>query len=531
MEAHVRNLRIGLRLAIGFGLSVAISAVLAVVGMVALQSVTRTTATVVNVDVPMLRLAADARVSVLELRRYERDLMLAMSDPEGAAKAAAAWRAEARVLEGRIEALAKRAAVEDRGAIDDMARQLKGYQDSFGKVAGIAQGEALTSDQLVSTVEGYRRASESMDATAAAIADRHGEKMAKEGAAASDASERANGLLLVALIAAIVAGVSVSVAITRTITGPLQGVVAAVERMAAGDLTDPPVVDRGDETGRLQAATRQLAEQFAEAIGAIRESASELTEASTQVSYTAREVTDGTTKQAASVEEASASLEEMGSSISQNAEHSRRTGQLAADGARRGDEGGRAVRETVGAMREIAERTAIVEEIAYQTNLLALNAAIEAARAGEHGRGFAVVASEVRKLAERAQRAAQEIATITSTSTASAERSGQLIEELVPAIRKTAEVAAEVASASAEQASGVAQLVQTMGVVDQVTQRNSTAADQLTASAMALQSQAETLLQLVGRFRVPGAEGPRAIAARSLRPATAALPGIVARTA
>jgi methyl-accepting chemotaxis protein len=527
----VRDLRIGLRLAIGFGLSVAISAVLAIVGMVALQTVTRATAAVMNVDVPMLRLAADARVSVLELRRGERDLMLAMGDPEGAAKAAAAWRAEARVLEGKIEALEKRASVEDRAAIAELARQLKGYQDSFAKVAGIAQGEALTSEQLVSTVEGYRRASESMDATAAAIADRHGEVMVREGAAASDAGERASGLLIVALIAAIVAGVSVSVVITRTITVPLQGVVAAVERMAGGDLTDPPVVDRGDETGRLQAATRQLAEQFAEAIGAIRDSASELTDASARVSETAQEVTDGTTKQAASVEEASASLEEMGSSISQNAEHSKRTGQLAADGARRGDEGGRAVKETVGAMREIAERTAIVEEIAYQTNLLALNAAIEAARAGEHGRGFAVVASEVRKLAERAQKAAQEIASITGTSTASAERSGRLIDELVPAIRKTAEVAAEVASASAEQASGVAQLAQTMGVVDQVTQRNSTAAEQLTASAAALQSQAEMLLGLVGRFRVPGAEGHRTAPGRALRAAPAALPAVAARSA
>ena len=520
----MKNLRIGLRLSIGFGLSVAISAILAFVGMAALSAVTRTTATVVNVDAPMLRLASDARVSVLELRRFERDLMLAMSDPEGAARAAEGWGSEARLLEGKIDALAASASPEDREAIEGMARQLEGYRSSFAKVAGIARGESLSAEELVATVDGFRRASESMAAAAAAIADRHASVMSKEGAAAAAAGEQAYTAIVVALIVAIVAGVGVSVVITRSITGPLEGVVSAVERMAEGDLTDPPAVDRGDEAGRLQAATRKLAEQFAEAIGAIRDGARELTEASSQVASTAREVTDGTTKQAASVEEASASLEQMGSSIGQNADHSRRTGELAEDGARRGDEGGRAVRETVVAMREIAERTAIVEEIAYQTNLLALNAAIEAARAGDHGRGFAVVASEVRKLAERAQRAAQEIADITGTSTASAERSGQLIDELVPAIRKTAEVAAEVASASAEQASGVTQLVQAMGVVDQVTQRNSSAAEELTASAVSLQEQAETLLRLVGRFRVPGVTVPRSAEVGARRPLPVGLP-------
>jgi methyl-accepting chemotaxis protein len=518
----VRNLRIGLRLAVGFGLGVAISAVLAVVGLVALGAVTRTTEKVVNLDAPMLRLADAARFSVLELRRHERDLMLAIADPDAAARATEGWRAEARTLRERIDDLSKRAEGEDRGPIDDMRRQLDGYEAAFAKVSGIARGETLGTEELVATVQGFRRSSEAMAEAAAAISDRHGRVMVAEGEEATAAGRRAAWMLIVALAAAIVAGVTVSIAITRTITVPLGGVVASVERMARGDLTEPPVVDRGDETGRLQAATRQLAEEFARALAEIRAGAAELNDASSQVSFTAREVTDGTTKQSASVEEASASLEEMGASINQNADHSRKTGELAAEGARRGDEGGRAVRETVAAMREIADRTAIVEEIAYQTNLLALNAAIEAARAGEHGRGFAVVASEVRKLAERAQRAAQEIAVITHSSSQSAERSGKLIDDLVPTIRRTSEVAAEVASASSEQAAGVAQLVQAMGVVDQVTQRNATAADQLNGAATALQAQAESLLALVGRFKVhvevarsaePAVHGPRALAA------------------
>jgi methyl-accepting chemotaxis protein len=192
----------------------------------------------------------------------------------------------------------------------------------------------------------------------------------------------------------------------------------------------------------------------------------------------------------------------MSSSITQNAENSRQTESMAKEGSRNAEEGGKAVMETVAAMRSIAERISIIEEIAYQTNLLALNAAIEAARAGEHGKGFAVVATEVRKLAERAQKAAKEVGTLAGSSVAVAERSGQLIVDLVPAIRKTADLVQEVAAASAEQSSGVAQVSKAMGIVDQVTQRNASAAEELSSTAEEMATQAEALQQLVGFFTV-----------------------------
>jgi methyl-accepting chemotaxis protein len=154
------------------------------------------------------------------------------------------------------------------------------------------------------------------------------------------------------------------------------------------------------------------------------------------------------------------------------------------------------------AMRSIAEKVSIIEEIAYQTNLLALNAAIEAARAGEHGRGFAVVASEVRKLAERSQSSAKEITTLASSSVSIAERSGVLLNELVPAIRKTTELVQEVAAASQEQASGVTQVNKAMGQMDQVTQRNASAAEELSSTAEELSSQAEALKQLMEFFKI-----------------------------
>ena len=207
----------------------------------------------------------------------------------------------------------------------------------------------------------------------------------------------------------------------------------------------------------------------------------------------------------------------MSASIGQNAENSRQTEQLAVKGSKDAEESGRTVKETVLAMRQIAEKVSIIEEIAYQTNLLALNAAIEAARAGDHGRGFAVVATEVRKLAERSQSAAKEISSLAASSVEVAERSGQLLEELVPGIRKTADLVQEVTAASSEQSSGVGQINRAMSQVDQVTQRNASAAEELASTAEEMAAQAEALQQLVSTFRL----SELAVGARSVthRPA------------
>jgi methyl-accepting chemotaxis protein len=195
-------------------------------------------------------------------------------------------------------------------------------------------------------------------------------------------------------------------------------------------------------------------------------------------------------------------MEEMNASISQNAENSRKMEQMARKGAQDAGQSGQAVQEAVTAMKLIAEKIAVIEEIAYQTNMLALNAAIEAARAGEHGRGFAVVAGEVRNLAERCRTAAQEIGGLAAANVQIAERSGGLLTELVPAIQKTADLVQEVASTSREQAAGVNQINGAISQVGLVTQRNAAGAEELSSTAEELASQAEALQEMISFFRV-----------------------------
>jgi methyl-accepting chemotaxis protein len=330
-------------------------------------------------------------------------------------------------------------------------------------------------------------------------------------AAAAQEAWRIVGAAL-AIIAVLVLGAAI---VVRSITGPLAGAIRVAERIAGGDLRDAVAVTREDELGRLQVAMAKMTDKLALVIAEVRGGADALGGASQQVSGASQTLSQGTGEQAASVEETSASLEEMTASIARNAEGARETAAAATAGAARAEEGGRAVAETVRAMKAITERISVVEEIAYQTNLLALNAAIEAARAGEHGRGFAVVAAEVRKLAERSQKAAKEIGSLAGSSVAVAERSASLIGEVVPRIQSTAELVQEVAAASEQQAAGVEQVSRAMAVVDQTTQRNAAAAEELSSTAEELSAQAESLQQLVGFFQVrdvprPAARGPRA---------------------
>jgi len=327
----------------------------------------------------------------------------------------------------------------------------------------------------------------------------------------------ASTFILLALLSLIVAGIAVYWIIHHWVSRPIQNLAVLASAVARGDLSQTPERINDDEIGELASAFSNMVESLRTMTWRVKVAAEDMVSASSQVSASAQQLSRGTSEQAASVEETTSSLQQMSASITQNADHSRQMEQMANQGAHEMAQCSQVVIESVHAMKSIAEKISIIEEIAYQTNLLALNAAIEAARAGEHGKGFAVVAAEVRKLAERSQIAAQEIGTLAAHSVGTAEHAGEALRALVPSIKKTAELVQEVATASREQSAGVSQVNSAMGQVDQVTQANASAAEELSATAQQVAGQAAKLQEIVSRFRLYGMKLAQIEAAASSR--------------
>ena len=273
------------------------------------------------------------------------------------------------------------------------------------------------------------------------------------------------------------------------------------ERISEGDLTvEPRPLSERDTLGvALKAMVERLRGVVSDALSA----SDNVSSGSQELSSAAEQVSQGATEQASSAEEASASMEQMAANIKQNADNAAQTEKIARQSAKDAEVSGEAVNRAVDAMQTIAEKITIVQEIARQTDLLALNAAVEAARAGEHGKGFAVVASEVRKLAERSQSAAAEIGAVSGETVKAAQSAGDMLAELVPNIRKTAELVSEISAACREQDIGASQINEAIQQLDKVTQQNASASEQMSATSEELAAQSEELQTSIAYFRVP----------------------------
>lgn len=395
-------------------------------------------------------------------------------------------------------------------AITRVAEDLKLLDGVKGAAANYKSSleEFLKLGEEIAAITAKRRDAGAGVVAAAKATSEAGVKATQDGsAAAGSALAAASTIMITGLVAALLIGVVVAFFLTVGITRPvLQGVEFA-KRMAGGDFTTQLDINQKDEIGVLAQALNDMVLRLRQVVADVRGATENVASGSEELSASSETLSQGATEQAAAIEEVSSSMEQMASNIKQNADNALQTEKIALQAAKDAQEGGVAVNKAVDAMKNIAEKIGIIEEIARQTNLLALNAAIEAARAGEHGKGFAVVAAEVRKLAERSGNAAGEISDLSSSTVTVSEKAGEMLMKLVPDIQRTAELVQEIAAATGEQNAGADQINKAIQQLDQVIQQNASASEEMASTSEELSSQAQQLQQTMGFFQVDASGG------------------------
>ncbi|TVR04605.1 MAG: HAMP domain-containing protein [Spirochaetaceae bacterium] len=524
----MKNIALGVKLIGGFLIVAIITLAVGAVGYFGITTLADNAAYIGTNRIPDLLVLGDMNRERMVIRAQTLDVYSVENEAD-LTRATAAYRniqqQRARswqIMESSMEQFRQIPRATERGRV--LVQQLYGeyqaWRDSYVPLDRIIDqlARATTQEQRSTLYADYRAAvaimvpiSDAMGATFDTLSDNNTTNTRLQ--IENDAAVAANLLRIsiTAMVVAVVAAIGLGILLTRGITGPVQAGVAFAQALAGGDMTANIDVNQKDEIGVLAAALREMREKLVSVVTDVKSAAVNVSSGSQEMSSNAQQLSQGATEQAASAEEVSASMEEMGSNIRQNADNAMQTDSIARKSAERAEEGGKAVSETVSAMREIAEKISIIEEIARNTNLLALNAAIEAARAGEHGKGFAVVASEVRKLAERSQKAAGEISELSRKSVSVAESAGQMITEIIPDIRRTAELVQEINAASGEQNSGADQINKAIAQLDQVIQQNASASEEMASMAEELNSQADQLQSTISFFRLAENGDHRAI--------------------
>jgi len=529
-----KNMKIGMRLGLGFGLMVLLLAAISIVSYMRLSQINGEIANMVNDKFPKTVLANNVIGQINIFARALRNSLLVKS--EDVAKELDRVAEARKEITKNFDQLEKNIRSEEGKKV--LAKALEArkiYVVDLEKLLEL-QKAGKRDEAIQYMVTEMRKTQGDYIKAVTELVDFQADLMKKTGDEANSAAEGAQRLILILSIGAILIALSFAFWLTRSITRPLNEAVTVANQLAEGDLTARIEVTSRDETGMLLAAMQNMVAKLSQIIGEVRGAADSLSSASEEVSATAQSLSQGSSEQAASVEETSASVEQMSASITQNTENAKVTDGMASQAAKQAAEGGDAVKQTVGAMKQIADKIGIIDDIAYQTNMLALNAAIEAARAGEHGKGFAVVAAEVRKLAERSQVAAQEIGQVAGSSVELAEKAGKLLDEMVPSINKTSDLVQEITAASEEQSSGVGQINTAMNQLNQTTQQNASASEELAATAEEMSSQSEQLQQLMSFFKIESGSGAagasrKAPSRQAKAPVGAKLAGMVRQAA
>jgi methyl-accepting chemotaxis protein len=516
----MKNLKIGTRLAGGFGIVLLLTMLMAWIGLSHMQSVAEATHEMMQQPLAKERMISDwYRLIHTSVRRTSA--ISKSSDPSlgpyFAADTAASTK-EVNELQKKVEALLE--GDEEKKLFDNMMAARKRYVASRdGIVALKKEGKLEEADALLDksfTPDGKAY----LDALAALLDLQR--KSIDTNALEIESSYQKNRQFMLGF-AMVVLGLGAFCAwrLTRGITQPLGRAVEIACAVASNDLRSDIVVDSSDETGRLLQALKSMNEGLARIVGEVRSGTDQIATASGQIAAGNQDLSSRTEQQAGSLEETASSMEELTSTVKQNADNARQANQLAVAASQVAERGGAVVGQVVDTMesintsaRKIVDIISVIDGIAFQTNILALNAAVEAARAGEQGRGFAVVATEVRNLAHRSAAAAKEIKTLIDDSVGKVDAGSKLVEqagmtmsEVVDSIKRVTDIMGEITTASVEQSAGIEQVNEAMAHMDQVTQQNAALVEESAAAAEALQEQAEALADVVSVFKLADGRG------------------------
>ena len=532
----LRALSIRDRLILGFGLLIILLAAASGAGAWRMSQLSASAREIAEVDVRLQRVVGEW-FSLTRSNAVRAVVLTQSDDPELRGLLGPALEATTRrisELQKQVESLLPDE--EARRLFEQVGEQRKAYLEARKAVLdkkkeGDVEGaRALMTSTMLPAVDRYVGSIEAMlDSTSTAVA--------REVAAAERGATTTRNLLLAFCAGGVLLALLAGVLITRSITGPIREAVDTARRVADGDLTVRMDTSAGDEMGRLLRALDDMATQLRQVIGEVATGAHTVADSSGQIAQGNADLSQRTEEQATTLQETASSMEELTSTVAQNAENAREANQLAAAATGVAREGGDAVAQVVrtmqgiaGSSKKIEEIIGVIDGIAFQTNILALNAAVEAARAGEQGRGFAVVAAEVRSLAQRSATAAKEIKGLILESVQQVEAgaqqvdgAGRKMEAIVEAVRKVSDLIAEIAAASQEQSSGIEQVNTAITQIDQTVQQNASLVEEAAATTEAMKVQAESLLQMVRRFRVDATRSMAAAAAPAF-PYAATLP-------
>lgn len=490
----------------------------AVAGYFGVRSVGDFSIGLLHGDVTTATLAGDLRAKVLELRRYEKDVLINVTAPESVTSYYSKWQAASLSAQQQTERLAaqdQQLAVEATELSQHLAAYGRGFDETHRLIAARSLATTQAANEHTASYKDSIRTAEEL----AANIQRRAVQRASEAEAAVSAKVRAVDFTLLGLSAAGLAGaLMLAIWLVRAITQPLDLAAAIAGEVAAGRLGAARSTVRKDEFGRVLNALAEMDGKLLAIVGDVRTAAEHVNLGAREISQGNDDLSQRTQEQASALQQTAASIEQITASVQQNAANAGQAGQLARAACGVAEKGGEDVQHLASAMQTIAtssehiERVvSVIDEIAFQTNLLALNASVEAARAGEQGRGFAVVASEVRNLAQRSAAAAREIKTVIAESAERvrsgshlAEAAGQSLGDIVSSVRKLATVVENIAAASAEQAAGVEQINQAIAQLDGMTQQNSAAVEQIAAASKSLLEHASRLSERASHFTLRG---------------------------